>query len=70
MKLFTAFVLLQQYVATTSQWVQVGDDIDGEFAGDWDSGSQNGLSMSGAGTTIAVGSSGHDNNGAANVGRV
>jgi len=71
MKLFTALLLLcQQYVATNSQWVQVGNDIDGEFAGDWAGGSQKGLSMSGAGTTIAVGSSGHDNNGVANVGHV
>merc|ERR1711865_361094 len=70
MKLLSALLLLCQHSVATSQWVQVGNDIDGEVAGDWAGGAQKGLSLSGAGTTIAVGSSGHDHNGVANVGHV
>merc|ERR1711865_959126 len=70
MKLLSALLLLCQHSVATSQWVQVGNDIDGEVAGDWAGGAQKGLAMSGAGTTIAVGSSGHDHHGGANVGQV
>jgi len=70
MKLFRAILLLCQLYVVAGQWVQVGNDIDGEMEGDWAGGTQKGLSMNGSGTTIAVGSSGHDVNGAANVGHV
>jgi len=49
----------------------VGGNIDGENAQDWAGGTEKGMAMNGAGTTIAVGSSGHDgSNGAVNSGHV
>jgi len=67
MKLFCALFLLQA-AASSGQWIQVGNDIDGENASDFAGGTQKGLSMSGAGTTIAVGATGHDGSNGINSG--
>jgi len=70
MKLIASALFLlcsQQLVA--SQWTQIGSDIDGLFPSDWAAGTEKGIAMNAAGTTIAVGSSGHDSDsGASNVG--
>jgi len=47
----------------TGEWIQVGGDIDGENESDFAGGTQGALAMSGQGTTIAVGASGHDGGG-------
>jgi len=68
MKLFSALLLLlcqQQSCVVNAgpgqqKWMQVGGNIDGENAQDWAGGTEKGMAMNGAGTTIAVGSSGHD----------
>lgn len=60
MKLFCALLLLQAAASTSGQWIQVGNDIDGENERDFAGGSEKALSMNGAGTTIAVGATGHD----------
>jgi len=72
MKLFSALILLlcqqQSCVVVVDagqgqgqgQWIQLGGDIDGENAQDWAGGTEKGTAMNGEGTTIAVGSSGHD----------
>ena len=68
MKLFSALILLlcqlQSCVVNAGQgqqqWIQVGGNIEGENAQDWAGGTEKGMAMNGAGTTIAVGSSGHD----------
>jgi len=78
MKLFSALILLlcqlQSCVVNAGQgqqWMQVGGNIDGENAQDWAGGTEKGMAMNGAGTTIAVGSSGHDgSNNAINSGHV
>jgi len=87
MKLFSALLLLlcqqQQSCVVDADagqgqgqgqgqhWVQVGSNIDGENAQDWAGGTEKGMAMNGAGTTIAVGSSGHDgSNDAVNSGHV
>jgi len=82
MKLFSALILLlcqqQSCVVVVDadagqgqQWMQVGGNIDGENAQDWAGGTEKGMAMNGAGTTIAVGSSGHDgSNNAINSGHV
>mmetsp|Transcript_34072 Transcript_34072/g.39183 ORF Transcript_34072/g.39183 Transcript_34072/m.39183 type:complete len:215 (+) Transcript_34072:150-794(+) len=79
MKLFSALLLLlcqQQSCVVNAgpgqqKWMQVGGNIDGENAQDWAGGTEKGMAMNGAGTTIAVGSSGHDgSNGAVNSGHV
>jgi len=74
---FSVFLLLlcqQSCVVAgfgSSQWVQVGSDIDGENAWDFAGGTKKGIAMNGEGTTIAVGSQGHDgSNGATNIGHV
>lgn len=60
MKFFTGLLLLTQQLVVDSQWVQVAQDIDGAAARDWAGGSEKGIAMNGAGTSVAVGSSGHD----------
>mmetsp|Transcript_37566 Transcript_37566/g.42289 ORF Transcript_37566/g.42289 Transcript_37566/m.42289 type:complete len:616 (+) Transcript_37566:270-2117(+) len=79
MKLFSALLLLlcqQQSCVVNAgpgqqKWMQVGGNIDGENAQDWAGGTEKGMAMNGAGTTIAVGSSGHDgSNDAVNSGHV
>mmetsp|Transcript_3990 Transcript_3990/g.4113 ORF Transcript_3990/g.4113 Transcript_3990/m.4113 type:complete len:298 (+) Transcript_3990:370-1263(+) len=79
MKLFSALLLLlcqQQSCVVNAgpgqqKWMQVGGNIDGENAQDWAGGTEKGMAMNGAGTTIAVGSSGHDgSNDAINSGHV
>jgi len=73
MKLFSALLLVvQQFVVppAAATWVQVGSDIDGENARDYAGGTEKGLAMNAEGTTIAVGSSGHDGSGGANSGHV
>jgi len=67
MKLFCALFLLQA-AASSGQWIQVGNDIDGENENDFAGGTQKALSMNGAGTTIAVGSTGHDGSNGINSG--
>jgi len=71
MKLFSALLLLGQQCVVGGQWVQVGSDIDGENPQDWAGGTEKALAMNRDGTTIAVGSSGHDgDNGGVNSGHI
>ena len=71
MKLFSALLILCQHIVVAGQWDQVGSDIDGENENDFAGGTQKGMAMNGEGTTIAVGSQGHDgSDGAANIGHV
>ena len=76
MKLLIAFILLLCGVVVDAdqgqqQWVQLGNDIGGEKAHDWAGGTEKGMAMNGEGTTIAVGSTGHDGStGAENIGHV
>jgi len=66
-RLFVSYLLSVGQRAVVSdpvgQWTQVGDDIDGENAWDFAGGTQQALAMNPLGTTIAVGSSGHDGGG-------
>jgi len=55
--------LLLVVQCVTGEWIQIGDDIDGENARDFAGGTQGALAMNGQGTTIAVGASGHDGGG-------
>jgi len=47
----------------TSQWIQIGKDIDGENPQDYAGGTQGALAMNELGTTLVVGASGHDSGG-------
>jgi len=62
MKNFLAIVLLLSCITTNAQWIQIGQDIDGEAAGDR-SGNFYGVSLSADGSVVAIGAVLNDGNG-------
>jgi len=58
---FHAARLLSTAAETTSQWIQIGSDIDGENERDFAGGTQGALAMNDKGTTLVVGASGYNN---------
>ena len=61
MKYHLFIFLLIPYFAFSQDWVQLGPDIDGEAALDYSGAA---LSLSSDGTTVAIGATGNDDNGA------
>jgi len=57
------YLLLVVQVCVGQEWIQIGNDIDGENVRDYAGGTQGALAMNDAGSTIAVGASGHDGGG-------
>jgi len=60
---FVTYLLVFGQCVAAGQWEQVGLDIDGENELDFAGGTEKAVAMNGQGTTIAVGSSGHDGGG-------
>ncbi|MFH2142669.1 MAG: T9SS type A sorting domain-containing protein [Bacteroidota bacterium] len=61
-KFFILIILIQFIYSVKAQWVQIGDDIDGEVANDWAT-YTSGLSISSDGNVVVVGAPFNDSNG-------